>query len=251
MAHFSYLSSPESDNSAIEDVISQAKDLCVLEQIAALNSPHSSSLLPPHLETRFTRLKSLPPSLPPPPIPQDFNIPISQNQPTKTPSSSPPTPTAHPQIPAPKSTLDTQPPSLPVKSEENPKDPHLKSGTGSVSSPSISFSPPPVQPPSPPPQLCCFWRSPKKTTKKKKSKEDWAAELDLDDGFLGKNDEILSDLGSFSLKEQRRRLKKAWKEEEKVAREAEKIVKWAREASLRMEASAIEDLTSDDDEKFK
>ncbi|KAJ0101805.1 hypothetical protein Patl1_04411 [Pistacia atlantica] len=47
-------------------------------------------------------------------------------------------------------------------------------------------------------------------------------------------------------REQQKMLKKAMKEEEKVSREAEKIVKWAKEASMRMGIHDIEDELSDD-----
>ncbi|KAJ0020669.1 hypothetical protein Pint_31827 [Pistacia integerrima] len=64
--------------------------------------------------------------------------------------------------------------------------------------------------------------------------------------MISKNDEFLLDLGIFSVKEQQKMLKKAMKEEEKVSREAEKIVKWAKQASMRMSPHDIEDQFSDD-----
>lgn len=87
--------------------------------------------------------------------------------------------------------------------------------------------------PSPPRRKGCLWFSPKKKKEKKKSKEDWS-------------DELLSELESFSFsrKEQEKVLKKAMKEEEKVSREAEKIVKWAKTASARMN---LKDEFSDDE----
>ncbi|KAI4327933.1 hypothetical protein L6164_020340 [Bauhinia variegata] len=57
------------------------------------------------------------------------------------------------------------------------------------------------------------------------------------------DDEFLSDMGSFSAKKQQKMLKKAMKEEEKISQEAEKIVKWAKQASARM---SVEDDLSDD-----
>jgi len=47
------------------------------------------------------------------------------------------------------------------------------------------------------------------------------------------------------MKEQQKILKKAMKEEEKVSREAEKIVQWAKQASSRMKASDIDDELTD------
>ncbi|VVA92265.1 unnamed protein product [Arabis nemorensis] len=60
MADFGYLSGKD-DTAAVDDLLSQAKDLYVLEQVAAINcSSFTDSSLPTNLETRFRRLKSLP-----------------------------------------------------------------------------------------------------------------------------------------------------------------------------------------------
>ena len=66
MADFGYLS--DTDDSAVEELISQAKELSALEQIAAINCSGftDSSTLPDDLESRFRRLKSLPPARPDP-----------------------------------------------------------------------------------------------------------------------------------------------------------------------------------------
>ncbi|KAB1200993.1 hypothetical protein CJ030_MR0G005317 [Morella rubra] len=60
MADFSYLS--DTDESAVEELVSQAQDLCVLEQVSAINcsSFTDSSGLPTELESRFRKLKSFP-----------------------------------------------------------------------------------------------------------------------------------------------------------------------------------------------
>jgi len=63
---------------------------------------------------------------------------------------------------------------------------------------------------------------------------------------LGKDDELLSDLKSFSAEEQKKMMKKAMKEEEKIIKEAEKIVKWAKQTSSRMNFSVSDDELSDD-----
>ncbi|KAJ0054557.1 hypothetical protein Pint_02305 [Pistacia integerrima] len=63
---------------------------------------------------------------------------------------------------------------------------------------------------------------------------------------ISKNDEFLSDLGIFLVKEQQKMPKKAMKEEEKVSREAGKIVKWEKQVSMRMSAHDIEDELNDD-----
>ncbi|ESQ33678.1 hypothetical protein EUTSA_v10008233mg [Eutrema salsugineum] len=66
MADFGYLS--DTDDSAVEELVSQAKELSALEQVAAINCSGfaDSSTLPDDLETRFRRLKSLPASRPDP-----------------------------------------------------------------------------------------------------------------------------------------------------------------------------------------
>ncbi|KAG2303664.1 hypothetical protein Bca4012_062418 [Brassica carinata] len=67
MSSFRYLSSK--DASAVEELLSQARDLCVLEQVAAINlAGVTDSALPTNLETRFRRLKSLPVSRQPDPV---------------------------------------------------------------------------------------------------------------------------------------------------------------------------------------
>ena len=67
MSSFRYLSSK--DASAVEDLLSQAKDLYDLEQVAAINlAGFTDSALPTNLETRFRRLKSLPVSRQPDPV---------------------------------------------------------------------------------------------------------------------------------------------------------------------------------------
>ncbi|XP_010478896.1 PREDICTED: vitellogenin-2 [Camelina sativa] len=58
-ADFGYFS--DTDDSAVEELVSQAKELSALEQIAAINcSGFTDSTLPDDLESRFRRLKSLP-----------------------------------------------------------------------------------------------------------------------------------------------------------------------------------------------
>ncbi|CAL5417262.1 unnamed protein product [Camellia sinensis] len=50
---------------------------------------------------------------------------------------------------------------------------------------------------------------------------------------------MLSDMSTFSVKEQERRLKVAMAEEEKVLQEAERVVNWMRQASARLDVSTI------------
>ncbi|KAF3586636.1 hypothetical protein F2Q69_00027413 [Brassica cretica] len=73
MSSFRYLSSK--DASAVEDLLSQAKDLYDLEQVAAINlAGFTDSALPTNLETRFRRLKSLPVSRQPNPVPSSKRL---------------------------------------------------------------------------------------------------------------------------------------------------------------------------------
>ena len=66
------------------------------------------------------------------------------------------------------------------------------------------------------------------------------------------SDEFLSDLATFSVKEQQKMINKAIKEQDKVCREAEKIVNWAKQGSARMIFHGMEDeLSYSDDEPTK
>ncbi|TKY70161.1 hypothetical protein E2542_SST06448 [Spatholobus suberectus] len=223
----------DTDESAVEEIISQAQDACVLDQLSAINcSATTDSLLPTHLETRFRNLKSFPPTKP---KPRTFST-LSPTNPTNT---NPQSPNFSPSKQNPRAGKEGP--------REKPKDGSVSSppfGSASASSPSSEESSMfrPTQKdgskqnsvssnsPSPPRRRGCLWFSPKKK-EKKKSKENWG-------------DELLSELGSFSVKEQRRVLKKAMKEEEKVNREAEKIVQWAKSTSARMN---LKDELSDDE----
>lgn len=303
MADFSFLS--DTDDSAVEELISEAKDLCVLEQVSAINcSSFTDSVLPSDLDSRFRKLKSFPLatkpkskpkfSSPPPYENTHFNnnnsskrdteedddaaifSPAKQNPDEKT-GSSPKSRSGylHPsdfsmenrsfsplkENPDGKSGLEAKLKHGSVSSPSNSSNSSLENAAFSASkrnpdekkraklkSKSRSFSSPMgssnsfMDSPSPPKKAGCFWCSPKKTSQKK-SKENEAIDIGLD---WGNNDEFLSDLATFSTKAQQKRLKKAMKEEEKISREAEKIVKWAKHASARMSVSGIEDELSDD-----
>jgi nucleoid DNA-binding protein len=65
-----------------------------------------------------------------------------------------------------------------------------------------------------------------------------------------KNDEILlSDMTTFCVKEQEKRLKKALAEEKKVSIEAERVVQWVKQESSKIDSSAIKSIISDNKEK--
>ncbi|KAF3449271.1 hypothetical protein FNV43_RR09999 [Rhamnella rubrinervis] len=306
MADFSFLS--DTDESAVDELISQTQDLCVLEQVSAINcSSFVDSLLPTDLESRFRKLKSFPVTNSKPKVTSfarnesaftsrtEFNISVkgeeesdsladedsevfspSKQTPDKKMSFKPKPQPGHLSLPKP------QPghPSLPLDSKDfsaekdvfspskensassnsptswleneilsaSKRNPKVKTGsdrkskTGSFSSP-LGSSNSLMDSPSPPKKAGCFWCSPKKNSFKKSKENHASGALDLD---WSTNDELLSDLGTFSTKKQQRILKKAMKEEEKISREAEKIVKWAKQASGRMVVSDIEDELSDD-----
>ncbi|KAF5754071.1 hypothetical protein HanXRQr2_Chr17g0787141 [Helianthus annuus] len=79
----------------------------------------------------------------------------------------------------------------------------------------------------------CLWCSPKKE-KRKQGKEN-LNRLSSFSSSLGNDYEYdVEFLKTFSVKEQKKIMRKAMKEEEKINREAEKIVKWAKQASSRM-----------------
>ncbi|KAM2530556.1 hypothetical protein EV2_028849 [Malus domestica] len=62
MVDFSFYLS-DTDESAVDDLISQAQDLCVLDQVSTFKcSGFTDSLLPTELESRFCKLKSFPES---------------------------------------------------------------------------------------------------------------------------------------------------------------------------------------------
>ncbi|KAF5472140.1 hypothetical protein F2P56_008880 [Juglans regia] len=312
MADFSYLS--DTDESAVEELISQAQDLCVLEQVSAINcaSFSDSSLLPTDLESRFRKLKSFPltdprpkHSTPPPYTKNDFNnhdssakadglsgsgkqkdaavVSHSKRGRDEKLGSRPRSPSGYDSLSRGSSDFSKENEAF-SPSKENPngkrgsgtntkrgsisslsnssdsslenlisstskqgpdekRRSQLKPQPGLLSSPvgsSNSFSL--RDSPSPPKKIGCFWCSPKKATHNN-SKENHGTGIDLD---WGKNDEYLSASRSFSTKQQQKMLKKAMKEEEKISREAEKIVKWAKQASARLSVSGIEDELSDD-----
>ncbi|GMY33643.1 hypothetical protein FCV25MIE_35032 [Fagus crenata] len=96
---------------------------------------------------------------------------------------------------------------------------------------------------------CCFWVSSTNKNYEKKSRSYGVSgsNIEIDDKQWGKNDEILSDLSTFSVKEQERKLKKALKEEERVNKEAERVVQWVKQESARMDASVIKTVLDNDD----
>ncbi|EEF42495.1 uncharacterized protein LOC8280094 [Ricinus communis] len=259
MADWGYLS--DTDDSAVEELISQVKDLSVLEQVSKINcSGFTDSLLPTDLDTRFRKLKSFNTSkvqfsgtslegkrIVHGSVSDDEN---DEGHPSEKGSSfKDGTEIFSDTKQNPDGKLKESPNWEKIFSllEENPDgekgleknykhgsyDSSSKSKSGSSVSPlgsSNSFLD------SPPKKTGCFWCSPKKKKNRENLKIDWAYK---------KDDDFLSVLDIFSYKEQ----KKAIKEEEKINKEAEKIVKWAKQASNRMSFHGIEDEVSDDDKR--
>lgn len=292
MADFGNFSDTD-EESAIEDIITQAKELSVLEQVSAINCSGftDDSVLPTELESRFRKLKSFPATAKPKTHINDNHRHIEKRTQSLHHHSSNPiskseflfdskqNPDGKPGLETAKSVSSCDSSSSSAifsESKQNPDgeiDSQENSRHGSVSasasvpavavssksklkSKSKSFSSPlsspsswmdsPSSPPSPPQRNGCLWCSPKNASKKK-SRESPILGDDLDWGV--KNDEFLSDLNTFSVKEQEKILKKAMKEQEKVSREAEKIVKLAKQASMRISdhhRGALDDVLSDD-----
>ncbi|XP_009784158.1 uncharacterized protein [Nicotiana sylvestris] len=281
MADFSFLSDDSDNEKAVDELLSQAMDQSVLEQVVAINcSGFTDSLLPTQLETRFRKLKSLPTTSSKPDTLTKSSRSFCSSEFPKTKKSYDDddnekiegTPVeekgsevnlghgfvqendVYTKTPVEekgfevnlehgfvqkqtKSKVHSNKDDIFTKSPDGKKGKKSKSLSGSMSSDSWDFSKDCLSPPTKP---GCFWCSPKKESNKK-GKENRGMKL-------GKNhDEFLSDLSAFSLKNQEKLMKKAMMEQEKINREAEKIVKWAKQASARLDVSSIEDELSDDD----
>lgn len=91
---------------------------------------------------------------------------------------------------------------------------------------------------------CCFCFSTKKSVARNSKS---SGVLSSDQVEWGKNDEILSDMSTFSIKEQEKRLKKALEEEKRVGKEAEKVVLWVEQRSARIDTSTIKTILSDEE----
>lgn len=278
MADFSCFS--ESDESTVEDIISQAMDQCVLEQIASINlSGISDTSLPTDLESRFSKLKSFPGTNPKLEIPQnpvsksvEDTQSLSPNQKIGSPSNpnssfgpttdiekrfsklksfpgtNPKTEIPQNQVLSPNKEIGSSPSiSNQVKksssfgSKPKSKQAFIRSCSSSSDSSRENSSSSSAK------QNCFFWCSPKKVIRKQGKETRVSRGIEMDPFEWDKDNELISDLTSFSLKEQKKKLKKVMREQEKINREAEKIVEWAKQASSRIEVSEIEDLLTDDD----
>ncbi|KAL3738533.1 hypothetical protein ACJRO7_019974 [Eucalyptus globulus] len=98
-----------------------------------------------------------------------------------------------------------------------------------------------MEPVSPPPRLiCCFSFMPAKDERRKRRGKG-VSRSDLESQSWGKNEDMLSDVSTFSVQEQERRLKIAREEEDRARREAEKVDMWVRQESARMKVSIPEE----------
>lgn len=247
------LFSDSDEDKAVDELLSQAMDSTVLEQVAAINcSGFNNSGLPSHLETRFARLKSFPSATAKPsslstksfrvPHPSEVKGTESPVEAKKSDSIEGFSPISKEKSAESKNCASCPYDGLGISElEKNPRIGTREMGTKSnspdswegLSSRSVS----------PPVRTGCFMCSPKKSSRKK-NKKNRGLDLGLD---WGKHDELLSDLSSFSVHSQKKMIREAMEEEEKICKEAEKIVKWAKQASARMDVSNIEDILSDDE----
>ncbi|XP_026401847.1 uncharacterized protein LOC113297556 [Papaver somniferum] len=238
MADFSCFS--ESDESTVEDIISQAMDQCVLEQIASINlSGISDTSLPTDLESRFSKLKSFPGTNRKLEIPQnpvsksvEDTQSLSPNQKIGSPSN--PNPSFGPTTDIEKrfSKLKSFPGTNPKT--EIPQSQVLSPNKEIASSPSIS-------------------NQVKKSSSfgsKPKSKQAFIRSCSSSSDSSRENSSSSSAKQNcffWCSPKKKKKLKKVMREQEKINREAEKIVEWAKQASSRIEVSEIEDLLTDDD----
>lgn len=92
---------------------------------------------------------------------------------------------------------------------------------------------------------CCFCFSIKKKQRVAKNEKSNGVSSSGNDNW-GKNDELLSDVSTFSVKEQERRLKKAVEDEKKAKVEAERVVQWVKQESARIDAATIKSILDDE-----
>ncbi|XP_051119413.1 uncharacterized protein LOC127243441 [Andrographis paniculata] len=247
--------SDSDEDKAVDELLSQAMDSTVLDQVAAINcAGFDSGGLPSHLEARFARLKSFPSAAAKTkPSTKSFHVsdpgdvkkidsPISSRNSDSVPENSP---TSKPKC------ADSKNNSPPCDSAGVNRNPRIEIGGNGRKSNSPDFwadFSTRSRSVSPPVKSGCFLCSPKKSSRKLGKKENRGLDLGLNWGKH--DDDLLTDLSNFSV-HSKKMSRRAMEEEEKICREAEKIVKWAKQASARMEVSGIEDILSDDDENHK
>ncbi|CAN8303759.1 unnamed protein product [Cochlearia groenlandica] len=273
MADFGFLS--DTDDSAVEELVSQAKELSALEQVAAINcSAFTDPTLPDDLESRFRRLKSLPSSSSSNntkkkhlveshhrrnqgkisgslSLSDEDSIVFSGNKSDldlKSEKSSraglvasdengdsrAKTPLKHnKKLPkekrrivsssSPSSSVDIASPP-PLSSSDSKSKAKPKSWFDKLSPSKIMGS---IWPSSSSNKLSAEEKKKKKNMKSVKSFSGRERELDFD--------EFLSDLNAFSVEDQRKMLKKALKEQQRMRKEAAEIIKLTKKASAKFD----------------
>ncbi|XP_020598639.1 uncharacterized protein LOC110038210 [Phalaenopsis equestris] len=210
---------PSPNDSDIDLIISEATDLCILEQIAALNTAHLSDFtLSTDLESRFRKLKTFPGSNLPSKLPSHSSLQEKENMPSSS---------IQPE------NLNESDESKPeVISIASPKPERLKDLKELRTSTSVER-----RSPSPTRVMCCFGCSPKKMVQRRKGKQ---------------YEEIFLEFGVSSMKEHRKKLEKVLKEQERMSREVEKMVEVMEEAAARMNEETMDELMRGDGvEEFK
>lgn len=251
MADFGFLSN--TDESAVDELISQAQDLYILEQISAINcSSFTNSELSADLESRFRRLKSLPDPANPN---SSSNSQISKIEAPrqskielrKPDAFSPPKQRGKANSTKGKSEeIEIPPNSQRISSIKGlkGKNKHGSASSSSDSSDSGAKEEALSKPKSnswlsslSPFQKCSSEMVPEKKVKETKV---LASALDWE-----KSDEFLSDLKSLPVKDQQKILRKTLEEQRKLRKEASQMVKVAKKGSSRTTFYGCEDELSD------
>ncbi|KAL9253756.1 hypothetical protein AKJ16_DCAP08038 [Drosera capensis] len=232
MADFSFLSSSD-DDSAIDVLISSTIDHCTLETITKLNTSSftDQTLLPPHLESRFRRLKSH--------LPTTQNELLTRNQRNGT---------SKKEIlrNGESSFLFDSDPGSSNSDLDKGFDEKVRKGFPSRGLDTGNW------------EVGCVekgeWRNGSGSSREVEDSKGVVCSCfgGKGLGFKRKSgrkmgNEVLRDLGSLSRMEQRDVMKMALKEEERIAKEAERIVEWARQASERVNVGDLEEEEEDDE----
>lgn len=283
----SYSSSSDSEHeNAVEELLSQFLDEELLKITTNPVGSRGSARqgLDPELESRYEKLKASVSNLRPPGPPQSLercHSRLSESAeaklPGNNPSSSPESPRDSNSSPISKG-CSTSAASSP-RGNSNSRPPKKTSRTFVASSPSVRSRRSYSLSPSPP--RACFCGSPKKLLRSLSSKRSsGSSKMKKSESHIGEDeltaavvsekskmrarnkdrvrakdeldslsdDEFLTDLSTFSLKGHRKQLKKVLKEEQKVNRDAEDLVKWVKQASARIDDRVLDDLLSDEEE---
>jgi len=281
-------SSDSEHENAVEELLSQFLDEDLLKITTNPVGSRGSARhgLDPELEKRYEKLKASVSNLRPPGPPQSLegrHSRLSESAEAQLPGNNPTSSAGSPRdsdsnsnpISEGRSTSAATSP----RGNSNSRPPKKTSRTLMASSPSVRSQRSCSLSPSPP--RSCFCGSPKKLLRSLSSKRSsGSSKMKKSDSHIGddeltaavvsekskmrvrnkdrgrpkdeldslSDDEFLTDLSTFSLKGQRKQLKKALKEEQKVNRDAEDLVKWVKQASARMDDRVLDDLLSDEEE---